>query len=185
MEELTKAEIEAINKIDKHLFSAPYELMKQDFKAMPLCNPATLRTVISRSAATPGGLLVRRLINDGNGKKVTIDVGSFAQLIKLSALASATTEGTGMQVRLKNRTARTTVMAVFKVFGGELENAAQKIAENMEEGQSIVLRPNPETRKTDVFLFSWKELREKIDTPEFILKNFGREGVAKLSSLLS
>jgi len=180
----TPEEREAVATIEKHLFSAPYKLMIKDYQEAKgrgeQPDPSKMVATFGQAPNYAGGLCVYRSFTNDSG---IYERDDFATYIKKAALAAAHTPGKGLANRLSNRTARTAVMAAFKMFGGELNKAAGDIANGLETGQNVQLRPNPKTKKVDVFLFLWGKEVEQIETEKFILDNFGKDGIAKLSGL--
>lgn len=188
-EELTEEERAAVLTIEKHLFTAPYKLMISDYKARKEArdiNPAEMLAIMSIAPGMPGGLAVNRFDKPGAGPYACDD---FAGYIKTAALNAAVepVKGNMLQrqaIKLANRSARVAVKSAFKMFGPTLSEAAEQVAKGLKRGQNVQFRPNPKTKKTDVFLFYYREEVEKIETEEFIIENFGRSGIKQLSKLL-
>lgn len=182
--QLNEKEQRTIKLVEHHLFTAPYNLMKKDAENRGQ-NVADYRIRIYKlsdqiTGDGPRSVDVSRIApGKTEGVKFVIYQSSdFFGMIKDSALATA-----------PDAAARATIKGVVAIGGKKMKEAfkfaSAQIADNLGEGESLILAPDEESESVRIALYRYSTPQKEIEKDFFLQNILGNEGMQKLIGILS
>jgi len=175
--QLNDNEQKAIRTIQKHLFTAPYNLLIQDQKEQ---GPSLYDFKARIWSTGDNEARVIRFAHQKEGRPKTYAYVNtdFFTFIKDSAIASA-----------DNAAARIAIRGIIKVAGAKMKQAFKEasfeIANNLGEGESLLLVPDEETQSVVIGLYRFNSFVREIEKDFFLSKILGNEGTQKLISVMA